>query len=487
MSSKIKKTNGTERVDEKERKKQRQGRQITVFAIVLGLAIILGITGGLIWKSGLLVRSMPAITINGENYKLCEFNYYYYAYYNAYLDENSDYIGYMFDQSDSLKDQEYDENSSWFDYFSDQTVESMVSVLTASDQAKEEGYELSQGALDDIAAMTDQIENSAELAGITADQYLTRIYGSGMTADLYKEHLINSHLAAEYGDELKSRYSFSDEEVETYYKEHIQNYTFVNYERFYVKACDAGKEPTEEEKKNAENTANEILDKVNAGEDLKSVSNAYQDKGTYYSFDDAYYDKSFSYGDWLFSADRKEGDSNIIDDGAGFYVMVFHSRSESDYPSADIIDIHFPVDAASITDATELDEAYEASCDKAEDVYETWNAGDKTKESFVKLSQEFESESDGVFENVIRNELDSKLDSWIFDSERKPGDCAVVYTDGGFHTIYYTASGKEAWKVEAEADMRDEAYNGWYQDLLDSVKVKRHEYVMGFAGNEINK
>ena len=27
----------------------------------------------------------------------------------------------------------------------------------------------------------------------------------------------------------------------------------------------------------------------------------------------------------------------------------------------------------------------------------------------------------------------------------------------------------------------------WYQNLLDTAKVKRHSYVLGFAGGEINK
>ena len=53
--------------------------------------------------------------------------------------------------------------------------------------------------------------------------------------------------------------------------------------------------------------------------------------------------------------------------------------------------------------------------------------------------------------------------------------------------VYYAGSGAEAWQVKAEEDMRTDAYEEWYQNLLDTAKVKRHSYVLGFAGGEINK
>ena len=138
MSRKINNSGGTKK-QEIQAKKQRQGRQITIFAAVLGLFLVIGILAVLFFQSGAPVKMFSAVTIDGKGYKLSEFNYYYYAYYNSYLDEYSEFREYMFDDSVSLKDQPYDDNQSWFEYFEDQTVESMSSVLGTAALAEKEG------------------------------------------------------------------------------------------------------------------------------------------------------------------------------------------------------------------------------------------------------------------------------------------------------------------------------------------------------------
>lgn len=493
MSRKINNSGGTKK-QEHQAKKQRQNRQITIFAVVLGVFLIVGILAALFFQSGAPVKLLPAVTIDGKGYKLCEFNYYYYAYYNSYLDEHSEFREYMFDDSTSLKDQPYDDHQSWFEYFEDQTVESMSSVLRTAALAEKEGFGLSTEAQKEIDTALEDIKSSADNAGISIDKYLENIYGSGMTEELYRKHLTYSHLVAEYSDKVKADFSFREDEIREYYEEHLPEYTFVNYERFYVKASDIDTEPTQEEKQNAFAIAQEIHDKVEKGGELKEVSSEYKDYGTYYAFDDAYYDPNFSYGEWLFSSDRKDGDLNVIDDGSGYYVMVFHSRNESSYPTASITDVCFPVDPAledSSADDYEdkVNRLYEESCAKAEELKETWEKGDKTEKSFEALASEYESasDSDGTFENLTRDTLDDAIDKWVFDDGRKPGDCSVIYTESGFHVVYYAGEGAEAWQVKAEEDMRIEAHDKWYQNLLDTAKVKRHSYVLGFAGGEINK
>lgn len=493
MSRKINNSGGTKK-QEIQAKKQRQGRQITIFAAVLGLFLVIGILAVLFFQSGAPVKMFSAVTIDGKGYKLSEFNYYYYAYYNSYLDEYSEFREYMFDDSVSLKDQPYDDNQSWFEYFEDQTVESMSSVLGTAALAEKEGFELSSEAQEEIDTALEGIESSADNAGMSTDKYLENIYGDGMTEKLYRKHLTYSHLAAEYSDKVKAGFGFSENEVKEYYQEHLAEYTFVNYERFYVKASDIDTDPTVEEKQNAYSIAQKICDKVEKGGDLKEVSSEFEDYGTYYAFDDAYYDPNFSYGEWLFAPERKDGDVNVIDDGSGYYVMVFHSRNESSYPTASIIDVCFSVDTALEDSSSDdydnkVNQLYEDSCAKAEELLETWEKGDKTEDSFEALASENESasETDGTFENLTRDTLDDTIDKWVFDDGRKPGDCSVIYTESGFHVVYYAGTGAEAWQVKAEEDMRTDAYEKWYQNLLDTASVKRHSYVLGFAGGEINK
>lgn len=493
MSKKIKSSSHTKK-EELELKKKKQGRHITIFAIALGAAILIGIISALVIQSGVVASRFPAIKIEGKNYKLSDFNYYYYACYRAYLDEHSEFAQYMFDDSQSLKDQPYDDNQSWFEFFLDEAEESMVSIQRTAALAREADFELSKDAQNEIASVMDNMKASADSSGADVDAYLEGIYGKGMTEDAYKKHLTDSHLAAEYSGLIKSEYTFTEEQVSDYYQEHLGKYTFVNYERFYIKASEVDTEPTEEEKKNAFSIAAKIMEKVENGEGLKEASAEFAESGTYYSFDDAYYDASFSYGDWLFNKERKDGDAKIIDDGSGYYVMVFHSRDESSYAAADITDVCFTVDPDNQdSDADnyedKINELYEDSCTKAENLLAEWKSGEKTLESFETLASEHAAESGVItaYEDLTRDTLDDAVEEWVFDSGRKPGDCSVLYTDSGFHVVYYRASGTEAWKVDASDDMRDDAYGEWYQNLLDTAKVKRHSYVLGFAGSNIEK
>ena len=121
------------------------------------------------------MKMFSAVTIDGKGYKLSEFNYYYYAYYNSYLDEYSEFREYMFDDSVSLKDQPYDDNQSWFEYFEDQTVESMSSVLGTAALAEKEGFELSSEAQEEIDTALEGIESSADNAGMSRVKYLENI------------------------------------------------------------------------------------------------------------------------------------------------------------------------------------------------------------------------------------------------------------------------------------------------------------------------
>lgn len=451
---------------EKKQKKKKQGKQITIFAMVLGIIIILTTGGLLVWRSGMIVNRMPAITINGKNYRLSEFNYYYYAYYNAYLNDYKDYAEYMFDKNQSLKTQAYDKTQSWFEFFTDGAVESMTSVIDVAEQALEAGYSLNQEAKQQIETTWKSIEGAAKQQKMTTSDYLEKVYGDGMDEQLYKKHIEYSYLATAYGDKVKAEFPIKEKEVHDYYKKHEMEYTFVNYERFYVKGSD----------ENAKQLAEVILKEVQRNGELKTISETYQEKGTYYSSTDAYYDKSFSYGDWLFSKERKEGDSTIIQDTKGYYVMLFHSRDISEYKSANIIDSYFPVDVSTLDPESEdysnqVDKLFEESCNQAEQMLTGW-----------KKDGQVTSQSNDMVKQLTKGDLDAEIEQWVFESGRKTGDCAVLYTKKGFHAVYYLDSGTLAWKVRAESDVRDETYEKWYQDILKHAKVKEHNYVIGHAG-----
>ena len=265
----------------------------------------------------------------------------------------------------------------------------------------------------------------------------------------------------------------SDEEIEKYYEEHRTDYDFVSYERLYFKASGPEEEISREEKRQAKETAEEALLKVREGKELKTLAGEYED-AVYYSTDDAYFSTGYAYGDWLFDSERRDGDSDLIEDKNGVYVLVFHGRSRHEYETVNIRDICFAVDAK----AENPDEEYENSCLKAEDVYEQWKSGGATEELFAGLADEYsssETSDGGLYTNLKKDSVDSFIGKWCFDAKRRAGDCDVVYTDNGFHVLYFVSYGTPAWKIEVDEDIRENSTSNWLRELTENVKIVRHE------------
>jgi len=460
------------KVSEKEK---RRGRRLTIFAIALGAACAAVILALLLPQ--LAPADRTAVVIGGEKFSLSEFNYYYQTYYDTYCSENEQYLSYMFDTSKSLKTQAYDENQSWFDYFTDQAADAMTGVVAVADKARAAGFALPAADQAEVDTALENVARSAANRSMTSDEYLSGVYGKGMTAERFRRCLTDTRLAKAYGAQVRESFSFTAAELEAQYNQNPGQYALVDYERFYVRACGAGETPTDAQKAAAGQTADEILARVRAGESLKDVSADYSAKGAYTAFSAAYYDRSFSYGDWLFSADRKDGDSAEIDDGRGCYVMVFHAADRGNYASADCVDVAFAADSG----ADDAQRQYEDACEKAEALQKVWESGAKTAGAAQTAAAQTDGETQ-TYAELTKNTLDGAIDDWVFDPARAAGDSAVIYTKAGFHAVFYAGAGREAWKVSAENDLREAEYEEWYQALLKGTKVVRKTAVLQSAG-----
>lgn len=456
----------------KNQKKNHSKLYVIEAVIVIGLAL-----GAWIFtmarSAGKIVNTENALEIDGEKYSVSDVNYFYYAYYDSYCEQNAEYISYMFDADKSLKEQEYEDGVSWFSYFLEESIKSMVNVAEVSKAAGEDGFELDTESEAQIQEYLDGVSLAAENSGITADEYVARIYGEDMTLKRYEELMKMSFTARDYTVAKQEGYTCTDDEIEKYYQENQQAYDFASYERLYFRAGSQEQEPSDEERNEAESQAKEALEKVKDGGELKEVAEDYED-AVYYATDDAYYSAGYSYGNWLFLEDRKPGDCTLIDDGNGFYVMVFHDRSRHDYETVNVRDIYFAVDTAS----EDLDEAYEESCIKAEEVYEEWKDGGGTEELFAALADKntsAEGLDGGLYEELSRGSLDTSVEKWCFEKDHKAGDCEVIYAENGFHVLYFAGYGTPAWKIEVEEDIREARLSAWLDELMESAQVDRHE------------
>lgn len=468
-------------------KKRKKVTSKAIIAETVAVAVAaLGGWGYFAWKNAkAYVNEKEAVTIDGEAYSVSDVNYFFQSFYDTFRQQNADYISYMIDDSKPLKEQEYEEGRSWFDYLLDESLDSMVHIAAAADAAEKDGFSMNRESREEMENYLEGVTAVAENNDITADQYVAGIYGQDMSLKRYEELMEMSFTARDYSLYKQEELEFSETDLEEEYENNREAYEFVSYERLYIKKADKEGTVTEALMEEAKEEAEEVLSRVQAGEALESLSQEYEGS-VYYASDEAYFSSGYAYGDWLFSDERKEGDSQVLKDKEGYYVMVFHERFRHEYPAVTIWDLSFPIDQT----ADNLDQEYEDSCSKAEAAFEQWKSGEQTEEQFKKLYEEYSSAEEnngGLHENILKDQLNSFADKWCFEKTRKPGDCEVIYADDGFHILYYVEAGTPAWKIEAEKNLREEALQSMYDSMLDEVEVKRNEEALEGAASSLNK
>ena len=118
---------------------------------------------------------------------------------------------------------------------------------------------------------------------------------------------------------------------------------------------------------------------------------------------------------------------------------------------------------------TYSDEEWEACRVKAQEVLDTWLAGEKTEESFAALANEHSTDpgsntNGGLYENVTTGQMVEPFDTWCFDEARVVGDSGLVQTTYGYHVMYFVGSSL-IWEEQAKTDWVSQQTNQLIEDL----------------------
>ena len=210
--------------EQKKIQEERQARRSTIVYTVVGIICVVFAAFLLVWNSGILQRTLPAVTVNGVTYTAADVQYYFNSRRSSeimsyYLSTYS----YPFDTSVSLKDQIYNETTgqTWYDYLMEQTMDTISATTALAAMAEAEGHTISedsQTALDEELAA---VETDWIGAGYSSrDAYLRGLYGSFITYDRYKELLTQDVLVSDYVASVQDSFTYTDEDYQAYYEEH---------------------------------------------------------------------------------------------------------------------------------------------------------------------------------------------------------------------------------------------------------------------------
>lgn len=291
------------------------------------------------------------VTVGSHNVTKLEYDYFFNGTVNNYMQAYSSYFALMgLDPAKDLDAQQYDEKTTWKDYFDKSTVEQIKQMKALADDAKANNFTYDD--TEDYANMVSSISTGAEASGVSVKDYYKTLYGTYATEKNIEPFIREGLLASAYYEHLTEQNKPTDQEIKDYYTENVQQYDKVDYRSFAVKAEIAEGASEEDVKKamaEAKSKADAMMEARKTGEDFEAlcIANAteenkasYEDEATEASLTEgAYYVGTPSViSDWLYEDGRAEDDITVIEDTAGnqYYVVEFVKRYFDEADNAEI-------------------------------------------------------------------------------------------------------------------------------------------------------
>ena len=464
-----------------------KGLKTTLIAVCTVLVVCIVVFFYML-TSGFFASHTTAATVSGHNLSPAMVNYFYKNAYSTMQEQYGDFMSYILDTNSPLDEQTYDADTgeTWADFFTQQGLTTAAEVYAIADEAKANGYTLSEKEQAAIESQLTSLDLYAAYSNMNRNSYIAAVYGTGCSEKSFREYLEVTTLASSYAQSINNGFTYTDAEIAAEYEANPNSYDAVTYRQFLVSDAMFQTDSTDTEDDDAEAEAEtlsdeeltalkeELASKMAAdtqGDEQAFIDQAYENclesaKETY-AEDSAtlkenqlYSSLSTDVADWLFDAGRAEGDTTYIATDSVYYVLYFVSRSTNDYQLPNVRHILFSV--SDTTDETAMDEARTT----AEDGLTEYEAGDKTAESFGELAKEYTADSNGdeggLYENIMPGQMVTEFNDWCFDANRKPGDTGIIETSYGVHVMYFDSFGKIYRDALVENALRSADYNAWY-------------------------
>ncbi|MEE1243258.1 peptidylprolyl isomerase [Frisingicoccus sp.] len=514
------------RYDMKMQRRQQGGQKTDggVRLLALGcIAFLVFCVGVFAWKTYQThqEKNETYVTIGEHEVKKAEYDYYFYSGINSLYSYYGDMLSYMgLDLSKPLDEQNFSEDMTWQEYFDEQAVMQMKQVYALSDELTEAGFEYD--ATEDVNDFVDSLKTAAVSAGATSEAYLKASYGSFATIKEVERLVERDSIVDAYYNDIMEGIEVTDDEITAYYEDNKDNYDSVDYMIWEVAAdipeteeetvdetetedetaetlseeeqaeLEAQKAAEEEAVKeaamaDAEVKANDMLDQITDQESFETLCEAQADE------DSIEYLKTnvkmssvtpTTVASWLFDSERQTGDKTVIEYSAGnaYYVVYFLNRYLDETKTVDVRHILIPSDAETTDEMTEeeiaaaTEDAKAAALEKAESIYEEWQEGEATEDSFAALAEANSTDTGsstngGLYEAVTYGQMVDSFNDWIFDDERKAGDTDIVETEYGYHIMYFVGDNGAAWKLSIEDTLRSQKMNEYVTALVEPMEV----------------
>ena len=485
-----------------------------VMVVILAIAVTIGVTQTMS-TSGIREKNTVAMTVDGTELNNAELNYFYVDVLNNFYSQNGSYAAlFGLDVTKPLNEQVADQatGQTWAEYFLDSAKANATAVYALCAAAEEAGHTLTEEELLSVEATVSNLGAYGSMYGYAdGEAYLKAMYGNGADLDSFRAYAEKTMLANAYQAAYTESLTYTDAdlraaEAENYdlYSSFAYNYYYLAASRFQeggttaedgtvtysdeeTAAAVAAAEEAAKALTAADITTIEALDAAIAALSINAETNA---ASTRYDAQ-AYTSISENIAKWLSDDARTEGDLTYLPNAStdengnevvyGYYVVRYEATNDNVTPLKNVRHILVGFEGGTSDAATGAvtysDEEKAAAKAAAEEILNTWKAGEATEASFAGLAAEKTTDTasaanGGLYENVYPGQMVAAFDAWCFDDARAEGDTGIVETEYGYHVMYFVGNSDETYRdFQIRNNLKNNDVTEWYTGIVDSAVV----------------
>lgn len=484
----------SETAAKKDDKKSSLGKKIIIGVIAAIVAIALIITVGMLLKGERYKvnydTKQAAMTVGEYEVTVPMFNYFYTSVLNNYV--NSGYMSFgLLQQGVPLSQQSYmgslggDSATTWQDHLISETKTQISNTYNLYDAAVKAGYTLND---EDKAAVEESLkglksaakQNGYNFFGLTEDWFVADYFGLGCTMENYRDFAELTQLCSRFSADMEEKFEadITADKIAAEYAENANDYDQITYAAYIVNADSDGTDEegnatfSDDALAAAEAKADEAkaaFPEDEATEQTKGLSSVTSSYG-----EDA--------GEWLFAADRAEGETERFasEDGKTQYVLKFVARDVNDYKLANVSTISFAFDAEGAAPA----DGDISAAEKFDKLVKDAQPG-ISEEDFAALAEKY-----GLAANsgaIARHTYGDEINAFLFSDSSKDGDI-FTYADEATSTYYvirFSSLAEEDYQTQLVRDaLHHAAEDAWYEEINAVNTAESNDDVLANADTD---
>lgn len=450
-------------------------------------------------EDAIAVRDTVVATMGDKVLTNGELQAYYWMEVSLFLQEYGSYVDYigldLYTPFDKQVTEMGETPMSWQQFFLDSAIYTWKTYQSMELESEAVNFEMPEERHAELEALPDGLKQSAADAGMASvDELVAQNIGGGATLDDYVNYVQTYYQGMSYYYDLYEALNPSDAEVEAYFDENADYYAEGNITKDakYVDVRHVLLQPeggergedgypvfTDEAWEACRQKAEELYNQWQAGDKSEdsfaqlAVDNSEDgNAATGGLYENVYKGQMVAeFENWCFDDARQVGDHGLVKTAYGYHIMFFSGSRPVQYVNVRHVLLQpegGETDVSGYQVFTE--EAWENCRQKAEALYNQWQAGDKSEDSFAQLAMENSMDSNaaegGLYEGVSFGMMVEEFEDWCFDEARQVGDHGLVKTMYGYHIMYF--SGADAgWFMQAKADMIDEQAMNLIPEMME--------------------